>query len=159
MFVGYLLLGGSNGEQYHWTGHDVLFAYPYCTRYRFFQRQFCALLGKLYDNPKYSKNRDIAFSIFYMFINISAFFAPSAANYINNAVLRSSNFTYDASIPKNYVILNDEAQAIDKNTFIAQHLTPEEQQLTEKEFEAVLNKAKKEHKVVFMEEIEESLSA
>ena len=123
----------------------------------FFKGNLQALLGKLYDNPKYSKNRDIAFSIFYMFINIGAFFAPSAANYINNAVLRSSNFTYDASIPKNYVILNDEAQAVDKNTFITQYLTAEEQQLTGKEFEAVLNKAKKEHKAVFTEEIEEAL--
>ncbi|MDD2225550.1 MAG: peptide MFS transporter [Dysgonamonadaceae bacterium] len=157
MFVGYLLLAVPM------ESNTIGLAMMFCSLILialgtgFFKGNLQALLGKLYDNPKYSKNRDIAFSIFYMFINIGAFFAPSAANYINNAVLRSSNFTYDASIPKNYVILNDEAQAIDKNTFIAQHLTPEEQQLTEKEFEAVLNKAKKEHKVVFMEEIEESL--
>lgn len=123
----------------------------------FFKGNLQALVGKLYDDPRYGKNRDIAFSIFYMFINIGAFFAPSAANYINNAVLRSSNFTYDASIPKNYVTLNDEKQAIDKNTFILQYLAPEEQKLTGKELEAVLNKAKKEHKVVFKEDIENAL--
>jgi POT family proton-dependent oligopeptide transporter len=123
----------------------------------FFKGNLQALVGKLYDDPRYGKNRDIAFSIFYMFINIGAFFAPSAANYINNAVLRSSNFTYDASIPKNYVTLNDEKQAVDKNTFIMQYLSPEEQKLTGKELETVLNRAKKEHKVVFKEDIENAL--
>lgn len=123
----------------------------------FFKGNLQALVGKLYDDKRYDTNRDIAFSIFYMFINIGAFFAPSAANYINNAVMKSSDFTYDASIPKNYVVLNDEKQAVDKNTFIVQNLTPAEQQLSGKEFDAVLTKAKKKHKVVFTEDIEHAL--
>ena len=67
----------------------------------FFKGNLQALVGKLYDDPRYSKNRDIAFSIFYMFINIGAFFAPSVANTINNSVLKAADFTYDASIPSN----------------------------------------------------------
>jgi POT family proton-dependent oligopeptide transporter len=74
----------------------------------FFKGNLQALVGKLYESDKLYKGKsDIAFSIFYMFINIGAFFAPSVANSINNAFLRNENFTYDASIPNNYVKLND----------------------------------------------------
>jgi POT family proton-dependent oligopeptide transporter len=73
----------------------------------FFKGNLQALVGNLYESDIYKGKRDIAFSIFYMFINIGAFFAPSVANSINNAFLRSENFTYDASIPNNYVKLND----------------------------------------------------
>jgi POT family proton-dependent oligopeptide transporter len=73
----------------------------------FFKGNLQALVGNLYESDTYKGKRDIAFSIFYMFINIGAFFAPSVANSINNAFLRNENFTYDASIPNNYVKLND----------------------------------------------------
>jgi POT family proton-dependent oligopeptide transporter len=73
----------------------------------FFKGNLQALVGNLYESDIYKGKRDIAFSIFYMFINIGAFFAPSVANSINNAFLRNENFTYDASIPNNYVKLND----------------------------------------------------
>jgi POT family proton-dependent oligopeptide transporter len=74
----------------------------------FFKGNLQALVGKLYESDKLYKGKsDIAFSIFYMFINIGAFFAPSVANSINNAFLKNENFTYDASIPNNYVKLND----------------------------------------------------
>lgn len=123
----------------------------------FFKGNLQALVGKLYDDPRYSKNRDIAFSIFYMFINIGAFFAPSMANAINNSVLKSANFTYDASIPGNYVVLNDEANAVDKNTFILENLTPDQHTLQGKEFDAVLSRTKKEQKTIFTEDIEGAL--
>jgi POT family proton-dependent oligopeptide transporter len=73
----------------------------------FFKGNLQALVGNLYESDLYKGKRDIAFSIFYMFINIGAFFAPSVANSINNTFLRNENFTYDASIPNNYVKLND----------------------------------------------------
>lgn len=123
----------------------------------FFKGNLQALVGKMYDDPRYSKNRDIAFSIFYMFINIGAFFAPIVANGINNRVLASENFVYDASIPSNFVTLNDEAQAVDRSTFIAQFLTPEEQQLSGREFDNALSKAKKAEKAVFTSDIESAL--
>jgi len=157
MFIGYLLLaipleGNSVG-----LTMMIISLVLIALGTGFFKGNLQALVGKLYDDKRYDTNRDIAFSIFYMFINIGAFFAPSAANYINNAVMKSSDFTYDASIPKNYVVLNDEKQAVDKNTFIVQNLTPAEQQLSGKEFDAVLTKAKKKHKVVFTEDIEHAL--
>jgi len=64
-----------------------------------FKGNLQALVGNMYDDPKYSGNRDNAFNIFYMGINIGAFFAPSAATAISNLILKRSNFFYDASIP------------------------------------------------------------
>ena len=80
-----------------------------------FKGNLQALVGNLYDDPKYSKFRDIAFSIFYMFINIGAFFAPSMANSINNYFLKQDGYSYDASIPANYVQLNDFTALYDAN--------------------------------------------
>jgi proton-dependent oligopeptide transporter, POT family len=65
----------------------------------FFKGNLQALVGNLYDDPKYSANRDNAFNIFYMGINIGAFFAPSAAEGIGNWVLKSKGLTYNSSIP------------------------------------------------------------
>lgn len=64
-----------------------------------FKGNLQALVGNLYDNPKYSKNRDLAFSIFYMCINIGAFFAPSMAEAITNSILSKSGLFYNGKIP------------------------------------------------------------
>jgi proton-dependent oligopeptide transporter, POT family len=65
-----------------------------------FKGNLQALVGNLYDDPKYAPMRDRAFSIFYMGINIGAMFAPSASEAITNWILRGSHFTYVADIPK-----------------------------------------------------------
>ena len=65
----------------------------------FFKGNLQALVGSMYDDPRYSANRDNAFNIFYMGINIGAFFAPTAAEAIGNRVLAKEGFTYDSSIP------------------------------------------------------------
>ncbi|KXB82220.1 amino acid/peptide transporter [Prevotella sp. DNF00663] len=44
-----------------------------------FKGNLQVMVGNLYDDPRYSSQRDSAFSIFYMAINIGALFAPSAA--------------------------------------------------------------------------------
>ena len=44
-----------------------------------FKGNLQALVGNLYDDPKYAPMRDRAFNIFYMGINIGAMFAPSAS--------------------------------------------------------------------------------
>lgn len=64
-----------------------------------FKGNLQALVGNMYDDPKYSGNRDNAFNIFYMGINIGAFFAPSAATAISNYILKGSGFTYNPAIP------------------------------------------------------------
>ena len=65
----------------------------------FFKGNLQVLVGNLYDNPKYSKNRDLAYSIFYMCINIGAFFAPSMAEAISNYILKGAGMVYNSKIP------------------------------------------------------------
>lgn len=65
----------------------------------FFKGNIQALVGNLYDDPRYSNKRDYAFSIFYMFINIGAFFAPSAAGAVYNYFLSKAGLTYEPKIP------------------------------------------------------------
>ena len=52
-----------------------------------FKGNLQALVGNLYDDPKYGANRDRAFNIFYMGINIGAMFAPTAADKVSNWIL------------------------------------------------------------------------
>jgi len=117
MFGGYLLLAIPSGNNA--AGKTLM----YCALAfiamgtGFFKGNLQALVGNLYESEKYKGKRDVAFSIFYMFINIGAFFAPSAANAINNAILAQNKFSYDASIPKSFVALND--KVIDEKTFVA----------------------------------------
>ncbi|VAW23180.1 Di-tripeptide/cation symporter [hydrothermal vent metagenome] len=65
----------------------------------FFKGNLQALVGNMYDDPRYNGNRDNAFNIFYMGINIGAFFAPSAATGISNWILGKEGLTYDPRIP------------------------------------------------------------
>jgi len=64
-----------------------------------FKGNLQALVGQMYDNEKYSKLRDSAFSVFYMGINIGAFFAPSAARAIRSWWLRTNGYSYDPDLP------------------------------------------------------------
>jgi len=64
-----------------------------------FKGNLQALVGNLYDDPKYSGMRDRAFNVFYMGINIGAMFAPTASEAVSNWILSKSHFFYDARIP------------------------------------------------------------
>lgn len=64
-----------------------------------FKGNLQAVVGQMYDDPKYSKFRDTAFMIFYMGINVGAFFAPYAANFMRNWWLKVNGFAHDASLP------------------------------------------------------------
>lgn len=64
-----------------------------------FKGNLQAVVGQLYDNPKYAGLRDSAFLIFYMGINVGAFFAPFAATAMRNWLLRTNGFLHDASLP------------------------------------------------------------
>ncbi len=64
-----------------------------------FKGNLQAVVGQLYDDPKYSKLRDSAFMVFYMGINVGAFFAPFAATGIRNWWLKSNGFLHDGSLP------------------------------------------------------------
>jgi POT family proton-dependent oligopeptide transporter len=64
-----------------------------------FKGNLQAVVGQMYDDPKYSKLRDTAFMIFYMGINVGAFFAPYAANGMRNWWLKTNGFAHDGSVP------------------------------------------------------------
>jgi POT family proton-dependent oligopeptide transporter len=64
-----------------------------------FKGNLQAVVGQMYDNPQYAKVRDTAYMIFYMGINVGAFFAPYAATAMRNWFLRSQGFEHDASLP------------------------------------------------------------
>ncbi len=64
-----------------------------------FKGNLQAVVGQMYDDPKYSKLRDSAFMIFYMGINVGAFFAPYAATAMRNWWLKVNGFAHDGSLP------------------------------------------------------------
>ncbi len=64
-----------------------------------FKGNLQALVGQMYDDPRYEKLRDSAFSIFYMGINIGAVFAPNVAAGVRNFWLARHNYGYDADLP------------------------------------------------------------
>ncbi len=90
----------------------------------FFKGNLQALVGNMYDDPQYSANRDNAFNIFYMGINIGAFFAPSAATGISNLILKKGGFTYDSKIPDlAHKFLNGDMGVKDQLTALAHSQT------------------------------------
>src|SRR3989339_37084 len=64
-----------------------------------FKGNLQALVGQMYDNPTHSKMRDSGFSLFYMFINVGAIFAPLAASGVRNWWLSSKGFSYNSDLP------------------------------------------------------------
>lgn len=64
-----------------------------------FKGNLQAVVGQLYDEPKYAHLRDSAFSVFYMGINVGALFAPSAASGIINWFIKSQGFLRNNDLP------------------------------------------------------------
>ncbi|MDK2910426.1 MAG: proton-dependent oligopeptide transporter, family [Bacteroidales bacterium] len=65
-----------------------------------FKGNLQALVGQMYDNSEYGKMRDSGFSIFYMFINVGALFAPIFAVGTRNWWLEHNGFQYNSSLPE-----------------------------------------------------------
>ncbi len=64
-----------------------------------FKGNLQAIVGQLYDNPKYASQRDSGFQIFYVFINIGGLVAPFVAPMLRSWWLGQNGMTYDASFP------------------------------------------------------------
>ncbi|MDR3133523.1 MAG: peptide MFS transporter [Prevotellaceae bacterium] len=154
MFAGYLLLALPSEADV--TGQIMMYGALLLISMGtgFFKGNLQALVGNLYESKLFKDKRDIAFSIFYMFINVGAFFAPSVANTINNAFLAKENFTYDASIAKSYVALND--RLVDENTFSMQALEGKTVE-NDKEKADIIKNAKKKSGVIFEKDRSEIL--
>lgn len=95
MFAGYCLMAIPGVSLYASLGALLIIALGN----GLFKGNLQAVVGQLYDNEKYAKHRDNAFMIFYMGINIGAFFAPFVAVYARNWWLSTKGFEHDASLP------------------------------------------------------------
>jgi POT family proton-dependent oligopeptide transporter len=106
MIVGYALLSNtSNGLMGIYVALAVI-----SVGTGFFKGNLQAMVGRLYDQSGMGKLRDAAFSLFYMGINIGAFFAPTAAEAMNNFMMKKDGFTYSGKIPElanEYLIKGD----------------------------------------------------
>ena len=65
-----------------------------------FKGNLQAIVGQLYDNPKYEKQRDSGFQIFYVFINIGGLIAPFVAPMLRSWWLNVHNMAYNADLPE-----------------------------------------------------------
>ena len=96
MFLGYIVIAIPGTGLYPVLGGLLIIALGN----GLFKGNLQALVGNLYDDPKYSQLRDRAFSIFYMCINIGAIFAPHAATGIRNWWLAQHGLSYNGALPK-----------------------------------------------------------
>ena len=64
-----------------------------------FKGNLQAVVGQLYDNPRYSAYRDAGFQIFYVFINIGGVVAPFVAPMLRSWWLETNGLVYNAAFP------------------------------------------------------------
>lgn len=64
-----------------------------------FKGNLQAIVGQLYDNPRYASQRDSGFQIFYVFINIGGLIAPFVAPLLRSWWLGENGLIYNASLP------------------------------------------------------------
>ena len=65
-----------------------------------FKGNLQAIVGQMYDNPKYADKRDSGFQIFYVFINIGGVVAPFVAPLLRSWWLGVNNMAYNAGLPE-----------------------------------------------------------
>lgn len=71
-----------------------------------FKGNLQAIVGQMYDDPKYSDKRDAGFQIFYVFINVGGVVAPFVAPLLRSWWLGVNNMAYNAGLPElchNYI--------------------------------------------------------
>lgn len=64
-----------------------------------FKGNLQAIVGQLYDNPRYAAQRDSGFQIFYVFINVGGLIAPFVAPMLRSWWLGVNGMVYDAQFP------------------------------------------------------------
>ena len=79
MFLGYLLLSVPLGGQTVAIVAMLAALLLISLGTGLFKGNLQVMVGNLYDDPRYTNQRDAGFSLFYMAINIGALFAPTAA--------------------------------------------------------------------------------
>lgn len=64
-----------------------------------FKGNLQVMVGDLYNSPQYASQRDNAFSLFYMAINLGSMVAPFAATKMVDVALSKAGFNYSADLP------------------------------------------------------------
>lgn len=120
MASGYVLLGvpGGTDNTWLWITYAALALISFGNG--LFKGNLQALVGRMYDNDTYRPQRDAGFSLFYMFINVGAIFAPLMAVGIRNWWLQANKVAYDATLPELcHAMINGTATAEQTNLFMA----------------------------------------
>lgn len=99
MFMGYLLLSIPTGRTTLAMVAMFLALFLIALGTGLFKGNLQVMVGNLYDAPQYKSQRDNAFSIFYMAINLGALYAPTAATKVTNWILGKADLFYNAKIP------------------------------------------------------------
>ncbi len=127
MFLGYLLMAVPTARM-ETSSMVIMFAALLLISIGtgLFKGNLQVMVGDLYNNPRYADKRDVAFSLFYMAINIGAMFAPSMTQMLCNNALKAKGFVYDPALPSicTKIVSNEtpSAEATDTvNAYIAQH--------------------------------------
>ncbi|HPQ35044.1 MAG TPA: MFS transporter, partial [Tenuifilaceae bacterium] len=92
MFAGYVLMAYPTAATQSYLWLSVVGLFTIALGNGLFKGNLQAVVGQMYDDPKYSSVRDTAFMIFYMGINIGAFFAPFVAKGVRNWFLGTQGF-------------------------------------------------------------------
>jgi POT family proton-dependent oligopeptide transporter len=95
MFLGYSIIAIPGMEL--WASISALFVIALGNG--LFKGNLQAVVGQMYDNEQYKKLRDVAFMIFYMGINIGAFFAPFVAKAMKVFWLKTNGYYENADLP------------------------------------------------------------
>lgn len=88
----------------------------------FFKGNLQAIVGQLYDNPKYADKRDSGFQIFYVFINIGGLVAPFIAPILRSWWLGVNSLSYNAKLPAlchEYLSIGDSMSSENLNNLYA----------------------------------------
>ncbi|MCH5326853.1 MAG: MFS transporter [Duncaniella sp.] len=64
-----------------------------------FKGNLQVMVGDLYNSPKYASQRDNAFSLFYMAINLGSMLAPFAATKMVDIAMNKAGMAYSAELP------------------------------------------------------------
>lgn len=116
MFAGYCIIAIPGSEL--WVSVTALLVIALGNG--LFKGNLQAVVGQMYDDPKYSKVRDSAFMIFYMGINIGAFFAPFVAKAVKEFWLKSNGYFENANLPSlSHQFLNGTLKDVDKFQLLA----------------------------------------
>ncbi len=87
-----------------------------------FKGNLQAIVGQLYDNPRYADQRDSGFQIFYVFINIGGLIAPFVAPMLRSWWLGENGLLYNADLPAlchQYLTLTDSMDTQNLNNLYA----------------------------------------